>query len=120
MKKVVIVVLGLMLVATTVNAISQGPGGRLYMTRRYTDEWGDLYIELKSYELDANWDIVGADAPMDHGLILDNNNAPSNRKRYDGISPEVETSGGNGYGTLVMGANYNNDPLSHYSSSEVM
>ena len=118
MKKL-IAVLGLLLVAATASAISQGPGGRLYMTQRMEDEFGDLYIELKSYELDANWDIVGADAPMDHGDILDNSDGYRN-KQEQGISPEVETSGGNGFGELVLGAHYNQDPASAYVGYETM
>ncbi len=111
-----ITVFGLLLVCTVAGAISQGPGGRLYMTERYEDEFGDLYVSLKSYQLDANWDIVGADAPMDHGLILDNSNGMSGYKDNAGISPEIEVSGGDGVGAnIVMGANYNNDPYSGYA-----
>ena len=124
MKKL-IAVIGLLLVAATASAISQGPGGRLYMTQRHTDEFDNYYIEMKSYKLDANWDVVGADeVPTNHGLILDNSEGPSGicPKRYHGISPEIVTGGGDGFGaTMVMGANYNQDPPSaHGAGTEVM
>ena len=121
MKKV-IVVLGCLLVAATASAISQGPGGRLYMTQRVEDEFGDYYVELKSYQLDANWDIVGGEAPINHGLILDNSDGMGQKDDH-GISPEVETGVGEGFGaTLVMGAFYNNDPISYHvgTGHEVM
>ena len=41
----------LLLVAATASAISQGPGGRLYMTERVEDEFGDYYVSLKSYQV---------------------------------------------------------------------
>ena len=116
-----IVVLGLLLVAATASAISQGPGGRLYMTERVEDEFGDYFVSLTSYELDANWDIVGAEAPMNHGLILDNSDGGHNIKREAGISPEIETPGGAGVGAqIVMGAFYNNNPVASTTGYEVM
>jgi hypothetical protein len=116
-----LIVFSVMMIAAAASAISQGPGGRLYMTERYEDEFGDYYVSLKSYQLDANWDIVGADAPMDHGLILDNSDGLSNYKDNWGISPEIVTSAGDGLGAkLVMGANYNNDPTTDISGYEVM
>ena len=120
MKKVS-AVLVLLLVAATASAISQGPGGRLYMTERVEDEFGDYYVSLMSYQLDANWDIVGADAPNNHGLILDNSDGLGNMKDNYGISPEIETGAGEGFGaTIVMGANYNQTPTSLYDDHEVM
>ena len=112
MRKIIAVV-GLLLVAATASAISQGPGGRIYMTERIEDEFGDYYISLKSYEVDANWDVVGADAPMDHGLILDNSDGYRGQKDNVGISPEIETGAGAAVGAqIIMGAHYNNDPVS--------
>jgi hypothetical protein len=124
MKKSFAVVM-LLLVAAAASAISQGPGGRLYMTERVEDEFGDYYISLKSYQLDADWVIVGGEAPTDHGLILDNSNGStgsgSRSKAGSGISPEIVVGAGEGFGaTIVMGANYNNTPLPVLPNYEVM
>ena len=116
-----ITAIAVLMIAATVSAISSGPGGRLYMTERAEDVLGDYYVSLKSYQLDANWDIVGPEAPMDHGLIMDNSDGYGGRKDNAGISPEIETSAGDGVGAkIVMGANYDQDPTSLYAGYETM
>ena len=120
MKKLMIAAVVLMM-CTVSYGITAGPGGRLYFTERTQDEFGDYYIHLMSYEIDTNWDVVGAQSPNDHGLILDNSDGNLNMKDNWGISPEIETYAGSGFGAkIVVGANYNQTPTSLYSGYEVM
>ena len=95
-------------------AISNGPGGRLYLTERLDN--GTKYIRLSSIVLDANWNTVGTQ--VFHGDIMDNSGG--SLKEDCGMSPELGGYAGAGYGTLVMGAFYNNTPLCHIPGGETM
>ena len=91
------------------------------MTQRVMDEFGNRYVSLTSYRLDANWNVVGGEAPMDHGLLLDNSEGHRDRKLYDGLSPEIETGAGADVGArIVMGLHNNQSPPSRYYDEEVM
>ena len=108
--KLVWVLVVVLSVTGVARAITQGPGGRVYMAGRTTD--GDTqYISLYSIAVDANWDLVGG-VQVYHGRLVDNVTGYSQGKIRVGCSPEVETFGGDGYGTLVMGAFNNNSPAS--------
>ena len=97
------------LVAASAGAITSGPGGRMYSAAPVKSGDGSGYLRLWSLVLDENWDVVGGvNAWTNHGDIVDNNISDDHRRI--GCSPEIETYGGDGYGTIVIGANYNNNP----------
>ena len=56
--------------ASPAQAISNGPGGRLYMGALTTVN-GTNYISLKSYQIGKDWNIVGS--LQDHGTIIQRN-----------------------------------------------
>jgi len=101
----VVVVVGLAL-ASTVQAISQGPGGRIYFTQR-----SGSYDQIWSIQINSNWDNVGLSpvAQVSHGQVLD---CDTNMYHlYYGISPEIENPGqAPGFANLVMGLWYNGTP----------
>lgn len=105
--------LAVLLVAGSVEAITAGPGGRIYMTERYTSS-GTSYVKLRSLVVDQNWNPVVAPGNWDvhqvGGLDL-MDNYTYGVHAASGISPEIYTYGGDGYGQLVMGLFYNNDPV---------
>jgi hypothetical protein len=98
----------LLLIASSTEAISKGPGGRIYTAAR--SSVGNEII-LWSFTIDENWDNTTPGYWVDHGVIRDV--FPYSGKAYSGSSPEVVVSAGTGYGTLLMGASYDNDPTSN-------
>jgi hypothetical protein len=118
MKKCMVVV-GMLaiaaLLAPNAGAAGMDPlGGSLYvMQRRMNDADCATYLNLRSLQFDANWNLVGWRV---QGDFKDNASTP-NRYQHGWdvavgmLSPEVETYGGQSYGTIVMGAYYNNSPV---------
>jgi len=107
------VLVAAVLLAGTAQAISQGPGGRLYLAGMTTS--GPTTTKLYSIVLDQNWNIVGGGGgggagQIYHGTITDTWAGYSQQKETAGCSPELETYAGSGYGKIVMGAYYNNSP----------
>ncbi len=99
-----------LLAATSVQAISSGPGGRLYTTSRGAANVD--CITLKSFVIASNWDNSGMTS---HGTIYDGWTYA--RHPHYGISPEVENPGqAPGYANLVMGVFYDCAPVSAYAS----
>jgi hypothetical protein len=95
----------ILLMVSSAEAVSKGPGGRIYTTGR--NSAGNAIV-LASFTIDENWDNLTAYYTQ-HGDIRDV--VPSSsRKRYAGSSPELETFAGAGYGTIVVGAAYDNAP----------
>ena len=104
------VALIVVLVAASAEAISSGPGGRVYTTSRGTAT-ADC-ITLTSILIAANWDNGGMTS---HGTI--NDGWTYGRHAYYGISPEVENPGqAPGYANLVMGVFYDNTPGSAFAA----
>ena len=111
MRKTEFVIAGLsviLLVASSAQAISKGPGGRIYTTGRATVDDTSV-IRLCSFTIDENWDNTSA-FYTDHGDIRDA--VPYSQKDDAGSSPELQTFAGTGYGKIVIGANYDNNPAS--------
>jgi hypothetical protein len=100
-----VLVAGLWL-ASTAQAISQGPGGRVYYGGLVTVAGSD-YNRISSIGLDENWD--NTDMGMIHGDVVDNYN-PYGPHDAMGQSPEVENPGQGDYANLVVGAYYNTTP----------
>jgi len=102
-------------------AIGAGPTGRVYLGGRYT-EGTTRYMRLQSYEIGADWNIVGG--LQTHGDLVDNSTSASDATENTGgvklrwpHSPEISQYGGSGYGKIVVGLWYNNAPLSVYNAS---
>ena len=117
MRKVLFAVAGLaviLLVVSSAQAISKGPGGRIYSAGRNVA--GNAII-LQSFTIDENWDNTSL-FYTDHGEIRDVN--PYGYKKNSGSSPEIQVGAGTGYGKIVVGASYDNDPASRFSSYETM
>ena len=112
-------VLAVIMNASEAYAIAAGPGGRLYLAGR-TTVGVDGYISMASLKIDTDWNAVGT--PILHGSFFDNENGASSCKVITGCSPEIETFGGDGYGTIVMGAFNNKSPASTlgYQTMDVM
>ena len=108
MKKCLAVIGVLVMVSSAAQGISQGPGGRIYMTE---DQGAN--VGLLSILIDENWDPIGAPAAAQesHGTI-----ANSRTSNNIGISPELESAGGGsaGYADLIMGVGYNSTPSPAY------
>ena len=111
------VLVALLWAVSSTQAITQGPGGRLYMTHYDTTSGG---IVLRSLVLDENWDAVngGTTDWESNGVVGDNNDGTNHRNA--GISPELMTYGGDGYGTQLFGIYYNNTPVSLIAGEETM
>lgn len=107
---VLLLVTGLVL-ADEAQAISSGPGGRLYEAGRYTT--GGNFIKLGSLVIGADWNADWTTKTWDiHGTITDTAGGQAGEKDNYGCSPEIQTeaAAANGYATLVLGANSNNSP----------
>jgi hypothetical protein len=105
-----------------VQAISAGPGGRLYECNRMGTS-GNWTTPLYIMEYDENWDpVAGNLGEISHGSVysstLELNYKGETLK--GGNSPEVEVPGGRGYGTLVMGHWYDEDTSSYGASFATM
>ena len=112
----------LLLVCSAAPGISVGPTGRLYFTAQYNDGV-TIWMRLYSIELDANWQQVGG--LNTHGDVVDNANGVGNYAGWNmhadsGRSPEVELSGGTGYGTLIMGMYHNNSPAAQAPAGQTL
>ena len=95
--------------SVTAATIAKGPGGRLYFAQRVNDA-GIMKVQLQSVAISNDW---GYGTIQTHGLVTDNyDNSGWPQHSEIGIHPTIETSGGLGYGTLVMGLFYNNTPAS--------
>ena len=108
MKKYLAVIGVLVMVSSAAHAISEGPGGRIYMTE---DQGANL--GLLSIKIGSDWLPIGvpAAAQESHGTV-----ANSRSTNNIGISPEIEKAGGGtaGYADLVMGLGYNATPSPQY------
>jgi len=108
------------LLASTGEAISSGPGGRLYQAGRYAVS-GVNSIRLGSVAVDENWNVDWNTLWTVHGTVTDNAASAESAKKAYGCSPEiVSTTGGGSYATLVLGAHYNRTPLPQDSSRNTM
>jgi hypothetical protein len=124
---VVLAVLGLgLMFIPRAEAVMANLGGTIYVTERYANAADcSTYLRLKSYQLNPDWTWSGW---RFQGDIMDNNdaiNGSGTRTRNAGvapISPEVETYGGQNYGTIVMGMYYNNSYQSPrtYTNAQTM
>jgi len=123
MKKLAIAVGVLLMAASLAQAISDGPGGRLYITYKYSDNVASNLVNYQSLLINTDWTINyegrAAYTYNQHGSLLDNYQY-SQHQQVGGISPEVYTAAGNGFATLVTGLNYNNSEVCYSASYQAL
>ncbi|KPL00399.1 MAG: hypothetical protein AMK75_05370 [Planctomycetes bacterium SM23_65] len=120
------VVVVCLVLSSVAAAVTAGPGGRLYITYRAHDGQTPrtYYVHLQSLKINTDWTIdLEGRAPCtynEHGLLVDNYSYGSSES-VCGISPEIYSRVGEGFGAkLVMGLFYNNTPDNCYSTGQTM
>ena len=101
MRKLAIVmgiVVAMLMTASAAQALSDGPGGRIYMG---FEAAGNEWWGLQSVVVNADWSV---DSPIDHGYVKDDvpgGTTPQESHR----SPEIENpgQGSSGYADLIVG-----------------